>query len=366
MVMKNTIVQVELAGRSYPIEIGSGVIKQLGERLAALGIRQAAIISDDTVAPLYGNAVESSLRAYNIIHKGMITVAAGESSKDFATLQHATESLLAKQIDRQTAIIALGGGVIGDLAGFIASITLRGLPFVQIPTTLLAQVDSSVGGKTGINTPQGKNLVGAFYQPKFVLIDTDMLATLPPRQLRAGYAEIVKYGLINNAEFFKWCEENGQKLLAGDKAAQQYAIELSCRSKAAIVSADEFETTGQRALLNLGHTFGHAYEALCGYSDTLLHGEAVSLGLVQAARLSCELGLCDESVPLRIHAHLAAAGMPTDPRAYGVFTADDVLATMQRDKKTTNGQLNFVLLSAIGQAKLVKNIPADKIRALIH
>ncbi len=364
--MKTKTVTVELGARSYAIDIGQGLLAQTGQYLGRLATKQAVIITDQNVEPLYAAAIQDSLQQSGVILKGIVTVAAGEGSKNFATFQSVCEQVLGFGIDRQTMVIALGGGVIGDLAGFAAASILRGLPFIQVPTSLLAMVDSSVGGKTGINTPQGKNLVGAFYQPKAVIIDIDTLQTLSPREMRAGYAEIIKYGLIKDPDFFAWCEAHGKKLLNKDIIALQHAIEISCHSKAQIVGTDEFEESGERALLNLGHTFGHAYEALCGYSDKLLHGEAVALGLIQAAKLSQIMGLCDETVVQRIHTHLQNTGLPTDPKLFGNFSAADVLACMQRDKKTTDGQLNFILLNKIGSAQMVKNVPTDLVRTVLN
>ncbi len=263
-------------------------------------------------------------------------------------------------------IVAFGGGVIGDLAGFCAAILLRGIPYVQVPTSLLAQVDSAVGGKTGVNARHGKNLIGAFHQPRLVLADTDVLATLPPRELRAGYAEVVKYGLIDQPDFFAWLECHGAALLAGDAAAQQHAIVTSCAAKAAIVAADEREAE-RRVLLNLGHTFAHAYEALAGYGELLLHGEAVALGMVQAFALSARLGLCPPADVARLRAHLAAVGLPTDPRAVrpGGFEAGAMLAAMGRDKKVAAGKIRFVLARGIGAAFVSDQVPFEVLRDVL-
>jgi 3-dehydroquinate synthase len=281
-------------------------------------------------------------------------------------LQELTEKLLAAHIERGTTIIALGGGVVGDIAGFAAAITLRGLPFVQIPTTLLAQVDSSVGGKTGINTHVGKNLIGAFHQPRRVLIDIATLETLPRRQLLAGYAEVVKYGLIGDAEFFAWLEDNAARLLNGDAAARRHAVLTCCAAKAAIVAADEREA-GQRALLNLGHTFAHALEAQTGYSEALLHGEAVAVGLVLAFHLSARLDLCSAGDAERVHRHLAAAGLPADMRklADASWSADDLVAHMERDKKVKDGKLTVVLAHGIGQSFISREVNRDEVGAFL-
>jgi 3-dehydroquinate synthase len=281
----NERVRVPLGERSYDVVIGDGLVDRAGALMAAaLPDRRLVVISDDTVARLYLERVLAGCRDAGFTCETAI-VAAGEASKDVATFQELCERLLATRIDRGTAIAALGGGVVGDLAGFVASVLLRGLPFVQIPTTLLAQVDSSVGGKTGINSRHGKNLIGAFHQPRLVVADIDTLTTLEARQLRAGYAEVVKYGLIGDADFFGWLEENGARLLAGDADARRRAVRTSCAAKAAIVAEDEREA-GRRALLNLGHTFGHALEAETGFGDALLHGEAVALGCVLAFALA--------------------------------------------------------------------------------
>jgi 3-dehydroquinate synthase len=283
-----------------------------------------------------------------------------------ARLDTRRDALLAAGGARSTTIVAFGGGVIGDLAGFCAAILLRGIPYVQVPTSLLAQVDSAVGGKTGINARHGKNLIGAFYQPRLVLSDTDVLASLPARELRAGYAEVVKYGLIDQPAFFAWLEREGPALLAGDPAAQRHAIVTSCVAKAAIVAADEREAD-RRGLLNLGHTFAHAYEALCGYGDTLLHGEAVALGMVQAFALSARLGLCPAADVERVRTHLAAAGLPTDPRAIrpGGFAASAMLDAMARDKKVAAGRLRFVLVCGIGQALLSDQVSPEVLQEVL-
>ena len=287
-------------------------------------------------------------------------------------LERLLDQILAAGVERSTALVAFGGGVIGDLAGFAAAILLRGLDYVQIPTTLLAQVDSAVGGKTGINSRHGKNLIGSFHQPRLVLSDTAVLASLPARQLRAGYAEVVKYGVIDRPEFFAWLEQHGAALLAGDAAAQQHAIVESCRAKASLVAADERET-GARALLNLGHTFAHALEAVAGYGDELLHGEAVALGIVLAARLSVRLGLCPAADAERIRRHFAAVGLPTaramipTPCAINAdrFGAEPLLAAIARDKKVADGRPRFVLLRGIGQAFTGSAVDRAELLALL-
>jgi 3-dehydroquinate synthase len=290
----------------------------------------------------------------------------GEATKSMAQLAELSDRLLDLGVERTTTLVAFGGGVIGDLAGFAAAIALRGLDYVQIPTTLLAQVDSAIGGKTGINTRHGKNLIGAFHQPRLVLSDTAVLGSLPPRELRAGYAEVVKYGLIDRPDFFAWLEAHGGALLAGEPAAQQHAILESCRAKAAVVAADEREL-GARGLLNLGHTFAHALEAACGYGDELLHGEAVALGIVMAFELSARLGLCPEDDARRVRAHLAAVGLPTAlsmVRPEG-FATEALLAAMGHDKKARGGRPRFVLARGIGRAFTGAEVEPAEIEALL-
>ncbi|HER26093.1 MAG TPA: 3-dehydroquinate synthase [Rhodospirillales bacterium] len=331
--------------------IGEGLLDKAGEHLAPLMAGgRAIIITDDTVAPLYLDRVMGSLQKSGIGVSSVI-IPAGEASKKFSQLQDLTDSLFRASVDRSTMIVALGGGVIGDLAGFAAAITMRGLPLVQIPTTLLAQVDSSVGGKTGINSSFGKNLIGAFHQPALVLIDPATLDTLPRRQLLAGYAEMVKYGLIGDADFFQWLESNGTALLDGDKAALRHGVLKSCAAKAAIVAEDELEH-GRRALLNLGHTFGHALEAETGYGEELLHGEAVAIGMVMAFDYSARSGLCPESAAKKVTDHLKTMGLPVDlknlvTRSWG---AERLITHMGLDKKVDNGTLVFILARDIGQA----------------
>lgn len=358
------VLNVDLAERSYPIYIGHDVL-QIFDLLKNHIKKSAIIITDETVAPLHANALEQSLRNADIGILQTIAIPAGESSKSFSSLETLCNQILECGIDRHTTLIALGGGVIGDLTGFAAAILLRGIPFIQIPTTLLAQVDSSVGGKTAISTPAGKNLIGAFNQPRAVLIDLSLLDTLPDRHMRAGYAEIVKLGFINDADFFVWCEMNAAKILARDPAALEQAVLYSCRAKAAIVAEDEREETGLRALLNLGHTFGHAFEAEAGFSDKLLHGEAVALGIVQAFKLSAQLGLCSANDDAaRVRAHFDAIGLPTNWRAYN-FDPEKLIAHMYKDKKAENNQLNFVLADGIGKSRVVKNVSVDQVRTLL-
>jgi 3-dehydroquinate synthase len=361
-----TIVNVGLGERAYDIVIGRGVLRSLGERIAALrpGVR-TAIVTDRSVAGHWLAAAEASLKAANV-PSSPIVVGEGEATKSYAMLEQVSEALIAAKIERNDLVIALGGGVIGDLAGFAASIVRRGVDFVQVPTTLLAQVDSSVGGKTGINSPHGKNLLGAFHQPVLVLADTEVLDTLPPRQFRAGYAEVVKYGALGDAKFFAWLEANRGEIFSGGPA-REHAIAESCRAKAAIVARDERET-GDRALLNLGHTFGHALEAATGFSDRLFHGEGVSVGMVLAAEFSAELGMVAAGDAARLAKHLADSGLPTrlqDIAGFaqqGLADADALMALMAQDKKVKRGRLTFILLKALGQAVIVNDVEPQKVR----
>ena len=314
-------------------------------------------MSDETVARHYVPALKENLTS-NGIRVDVLTVPAGEGSKCFGTLERLLNDMLALTPDRKTTIVALGGGVVGDLAGFAASILLRGVPFIQIPTTLLSQVDSSVGGKTGINTSAGKNLVGSFYQPQLVLADLDTLKTLPPRELRAGYAEIIKYGLIMDGEFYRWCLANASAVLAGDVAVQQHAVLHSCRMKAEIVGADEREG-GARALLNFGHTFAHALEAELGYDGRLLHGEAVGIGMVMACRLSAAMNLISPEVEAQLASHFKALGMPATPRDVAhAWNAKAIASHFAGDKKAEDGALTFVVLDAVGKARVAKGVDA--------
>ncbi len=362
-------VSVALDKRSYPIHIGAGLFGEAAGMICAAGDwRRCAIVTDTTVAELHLDTLQRDLAKAGLAVDPVI-VPAGEASKSFAQLGPLCEALLSREIERGDAIIALGGGVVGDLAGFAASILRRGVALVQAPTTLLAQVDSSVGGKTGINTPQGKNLIGTFHQPRLVIADTDTLDTLPARELRAGYGEIVKYGLLGDAAFFAWLEDNGAALLAGDAEARAHAIEMSCRAKADIVAADEHES-GQRALLNLGHTFGHALEAWAGYSGDLLHGEAVAIGMALAFKFSEQLGLCPPGRYSRVTAHMRAVGLPTamtDLAASGraLPQPDALLAHMMQDKKVSGGRLTLVLVRDIGAAFITRDVPVDRLRRLL-
>jgi 3-dehydroquinate synthase len=359
------IVPVDLAGRGYNVKIGAGLIADAGIAVSALGARRVGIVTDETVAGLHLKSLQSSLRAAQL-ESAAVVVPAGEASKSFPTLERVCGELLAARIERGDVVIALGGGVVGDLAGFAAAILRRGVRLVQIPTTLLAQVDSSVGGKTGINTAHGKNLIGAFHQPSLVLADTDVLDTLPTRAFRAGYAEVVKYGLINDAAFFAWLEADWGSVFQGG-VARARAIATSCAAKADMVARDEFET-GDRALLNLGHTFGHALEAAVGYDDTrLVHGEGVAIGLALAFRFSARLGLISDAEAERVVAHIAATGLPTRigdvPGDIG--DAAHLLALMGQDKKVKAGKLTFILARGIGASFIANDVPPEAVLSFL-
>jgi 3-dehydroquinate synthase len=365
-----TIVDVALENRAYDIVIGRDVLASLGARVAALrpGVR-TAIVTDRTVAKYWLEKTEASLASAGIATSRVI-VDEGEGSKTWDGLEKVSEELIAAKIERNDLVIALGGGVVGDLAGFAAAILRRGVDFVQVPTSLLAQVDSSVGGKTGINSPQGKNLLGAFHQPVLVIADTAVLDTLSPRQFRAGYAEVAKYGVLGDEAFFSWLENNHGEVFKGG-AAREHAIATSCRAKAAIVARDERET-GDRALLNLGHTFGHALEAATGFSDRLFHGEGVAIGMVLAAEFSASLGMIGEPDAARVKRHLAEVGLPThlqDIAGFaqeGLADADALLALMAQDKKVRRGKLTFILLEAVGRAVIVKDVDPSKVHDFLQ
>ncbi len=359
-------VRVDLGARGYDILVGAGLLAAVGRYIRPL-LRhpRVVVITDSNVAPLYLAAVKTALGEADI-ECTAITLPAGEQTKDFAHLEALVEDLLAGKVGRDTTLVALGGGVIGDLAGFAAAITMRGMDFVQIPTTLLAQVDSAVGGKTGINTRHGKNLVGAFHQPRLVLSDVATLDTLPKRELLAGYAEVVKYGLIRDAAFFRWLEVNGLRLCGGDQEARRHAIVTCCAAKATIVAEDEREA-GRRVLLNLGHTFGHALEAQSGFGDTLLHGEAIAIGMVLAFELSARLGLCRPADAKRVRRHLSELGLPVGLRgpADRSWSADGLLAHMARDKKVLGGKLGFVLVRGIGEAFVTHDVDTQDMGAVL-
>jgi 3-dehydroquinate synthase len=362
----SVIVDVALGDRAYDIVIGRNVLQSLGARIAALrpGVR-TAVVTDRTVAKHWLEPAEASLAEAGI-PTSRIIVEEGEISKSYAGLEKVSEALISAKIERNDLVIALGGGVVGDLAGFAAAILRRGVDFVQVPTSLLAQVDSSVGGKTGINSPQGKNLLGAFHQPVLVIADTAVLDTLTPRQFRAGYAEVAKYGVLGDEAFFTWLEKNHADIFKGG-SAREHAIATSCRAKAGVVSRDERET-GERALLNLGHTFGHALEAATGFSDRLFHGEGVAIGMVLAAEFSAKLGMIAEADAVRVERHLAGAGLPTrlqDIAGFaqeGLADADALMALMAQDKKVKRGKLTFILLEAVGRAVIAKDVEPSLVR----
>ncbi len=362
--MSETI-SVNLGPRSYDIEVGSGLLLRAAEFVKPLCRGTIAVVTDEHVAALHLPALLGALRTAGLTATPLI-IPPGEGSKSFEGLAQLCEGLLDLELDRGSLVIALGGGVVGDLAGFAAGILKRGVAVVQIPTTLLAQVDSSVGGKTGINTRHGKNLIGLFHQPRLVIADISSLSTLPARQMRAGYAEIVKYGALGDAAFFAWLEAHGAAALAGDHTALSRAVAHSCRMKADIVARDEREG-GERALLNLGHTFGHALEAACGFSDLLLHGEAVAIGMVLAFRLSARLGLAPEGDAERLCRHLAAVGLPTELSALGPQRVDGqtLIRLMSHDKKAHAGALTFVLARGIGAAFTTQSVPPADLLAVL-
>jgi 3-dehydroquinate synthase len=362
------IIRVGLEGRGYDIHVGLGVLDQAGTLLASVLSNARAVVpvvTDTNVAGIHLPPLLDVLGRSGIEARPVI-VPAGEASKSFAGLERLTGALLDLGVDRSGLIVALGGGVIGDLAGFAAGVLKRGVAFAQVPTTLLAQVDSSVGGKTAINAPQGKNLIGLFHQPRIVIADTALLSTLPRRELRAGYAEVVKYGALGDAAFFDWLEVHGAQALDGDDAAMVKAVAHSCRMKAAIVARDEREA-GDRALLNLGHTFGHALEAATGFSDRLKHGEAVAIGMALAFRLSVALGLAPGQDAERFVRHLKTVGLPAaiadiaGPRP----DAEQLIAHMAHDKKVKDGRLTFVLLRGLGQAFVTSEVPVAAVKDVL-
>jgi 3-dehydroquinate synthase len=361
-----TIVDVALGARSYDIVIGRGVIASLGARMAALRPgAKACIVTDDNVARHHLGAAEAVLSHAGVVHS-RVSVLPGEASKSYRVFEEVCEALIESRIERGDLVIALGGGVIGDLAGFAAAVVRRGLDYVQVPTTLLAQVDSSVGGKTAIDSAHGKNLIGAFHQPILVLADTALLDTLPPREFRAGYAELVKYGLLGDAGFFSWLEQNWRDVFAGGPA-REHAIAMSCRAKAAIVARDERES-GDRALLNLGHTFGHALEAACGFSDRLLHGEAIGAGMALAFEFSARRqGLVAKAEAARAIAHLADVGLPT--RMSDIPgpppSVDQLMDLIAQDKKVKRGMLTFILVRGIGAAFIETGVDAREVRTFL-
>jgi len=358
--------RVELGERGYDILVGPGLIERAGAViLPLLRRRQAVIVTDETVARHHLAPLTASLAEHRIAHHTVV-LPPGEGTKDLAHFGRLVDDILACGIERGTMLVALGGGVVGDIAGFAAATLLRGIDFVQIPTTLLAQVDSSVGGKTALNTSAGKNLIGAFYQPRLVLADTTSLATLPRREVRAGYGEIAKYGLMRDAGFFDWLEADGGAVCDLEPSALTRAVMVSCRMKAAIVAADERED-GDRALLNFGHTFGHALEAETGFGDRLLHGEAVALGMVLAFDFAVRLGLASGQDSHRVRRHLAAAGLPTELAAVGLSgsAADRLLSHMRKDKKVRDGGITLILPRRIGDVFVVRDTPVEQLRAFL-
>lgn len=360
---KTVSVKLPSEPRSYDIIVGDNVLAEAGSLIhLRLGCRPCLVVTDRNVADLYLKRLEAVLVAAGHQLLPTIIVPAGESSKDFTTLQNLISQFFERNIDRQTVIVALGGGVIGDLVGLAAGLVLRGLDVVQIPTTLLSQVDSAVGGKTGINTSYGKNTVGLFYQPRLVLADVTTLDSLNEREMRAGYAEILKYGLILDAAFFHWCQTHGLRLLRGDREAQVYAISKSCEHKARIVSADERES-GARALLNLGHTFGHALETVTGYGGRLVHGEAVAIGYVMAFRLSAGLSLCPPQDAEAVEAHVREVGLPATPPRLSC-DVEELMTLMGHDKKARGGKLTFILARGIGQCFISRDVNPSPVREL--
>ena len=359
------VVDVALGDRSYDIVIGRGQLASLGARIAKLRPgAKVAIVSDQNVAALHLDAAVAAVKGGGA-QVSTVALPPGESTKSFDHLAKLCDELIAQRIERNDVVVALGGGVIGDLTGFAAAIVRRGIDYVQVPTSLLAQVDSSVGGKTAIDSPQGKNLIGAFYQPVLVIADTALLDTLPAREFRAGYAEVAKYGLLGDAAFFAWLEANWKDVFAGGPA-REHAIATSCRAKAAIVARDERET-GDRMLLNLGHTFGHALEAAAGYSDRLLHGEAIAIGMAFAFEFSARRGLLPKAEAGRAISHLAAVGLPTriDQIAGGTATLDRLMELVAQDKKVSRGKLTFILARGIGNAFVATDVDAAEVRTFL-
>jgi 3-dehydroquinate synthase len=360
------VVPVALGARSYEVRIGAGLIARAGAEIAPLLRRKrVAVITDDTVASHHLLALSEALEAEGIA-MAALSIPPGEGSKSWEQYARCSEWLLEQKVERRDIVVAFGGGVVGDLVGFACATLRRGVRFVQIPTTLLAQVDSSVGGKTGINTAQGKNLIGAFHQPSLVLADIAALGTLEPRDFLAGYGEVVKYGLLGDTAFFDWLEVNGPAMAGGDRGLRQYAVKRSVEMKAGIVERDETEE-GERALLNLGHTFCHALEKATGYSDRLLHGEGVAIGCALAFELSQRLGLCAQEAPSRVRAHLRAMGTKVDMADIpgDLPDAAALLALMGQDKKVVDGRLRFILARGIGQAFVAEDVPAETVTAVL-
>ncbi len=364
--MDTRIVTIDLDTRTYDIYIGSALLFRINDFMPEdLHGRGVFIVTDKNVEP-YAQRIEKLLRDDGGAKTNLITLPAGEKTKSFEYVEKVSTFFLENGINRDSLVLAVGGGVIGDLTGFCASIAMRGVKYIQIPTTLLSQVDSSVGGKTGINTKQGKNLVGSFYQPQAVIADLETLKTLPKRELLAGYAEVVKYGLIRNAGFFNWLEQNYQRVLDLDEEALTYILEVSCKAKSEMVEADEREH-GARALLNLGHTFGHALEAAAGYNGDLLHGEAVAIGTVMAFNLSLRMKLCSDEDVLRVISHYEAVGLPTRAAYIDSLSTsvDDLIEIMKRDKKVKDGKMVFVVADGIGEALLRNDVSEKFVRSVL-
>ena len=362
--MRNTI-HVPLGARAYDVRIGTGLIANAGAEIAPLLRRpRVAVVSDETVSALHLDALRAGLGGIEMVH---LALPAGESTKSWPQFTRTVEWLLEQKVERKDIVIAFGGGVIGDLVGFAAAVLRRGVRFVQIPTSLLAQVDSSVGGKTGINAPQGKNLIGAFHQPSLVLADIEVLGTLTERDFLAGYGEVAKYGLLGDAAFFEWLEANGAALAAGDLEKRLHAVTRSVEMKAEIVARDETEE-GDRALLNLGHTFCHALEAATGYSDRLLHGEGVAIGCALAFELSQRLGLCSQEAPSSVRAHLRDMKMKVDLSDIDgdLPDADALIGLMAQDKKVLDGQMRFILARGIGAAFVTADVPRDVLKTVLE
>ncbi|KAB7615617.1 3-dehydroquinate synthase [Amylibacter sp. SFDW26] len=365
--MTHETVHVDLKDRSYDILIGPDLVPNAAKHVKPfLNRNHVAIVTDENVAGLHLQTLQDGLSAEGITSSAL-TLPAGEATKSWPMLEKTVEWLLAEKIERDDVVIAFGGGVIGDLVGFSAAILRRGVRFVQIPTSLLAQVDSSVGGKTAINSPHGKNLVGAFYQPQLVLADVDILGTMTERDFLSGYGEVAKYGLLGDAQFFDWLEENGPALAAGDVEKRIYAVKRSCEMKADIVSRDEKER-GDRALLNLGHTFCHALEAATGYSDRLLHGEGVAIGCALAFETSMRLGLCSQEAPSRVREHLKAMDMKVDLADIPgeLPDADALLELMYQDKKVQSGKLTFIMARGIGEAYVDRDVDLDVVKSVLE
>ena len=365
--LETKVVTIDLDNHAYDIFIGEGLLFRAAELVPEQMMgRSVFIITDKNVEP-YAKNIQTIMQDNRARQVHMITLEPGESTKSFENVQRVSDWMLENNLNRNSYVYAIGGGVIGDLGGFCASIAMRGVPYVQIPTSLLAQVDSSVGGKTGINSQHGKNLIGSFYQPVSVLADLDVLKTLPKRELLAGYAEVVKYGLINDSPFFEWLEQNGERICNLDAEALSYAIEVCTKSKAAIVEADEKEH-GVRALLNLGHTFCHALETAAGYNGSLLHGEGVAIGIILAYELSAAMGLCSQEEIERVEQHFQSVGLPTRVDQIPDFKTDidALMATMRRDKKARSGKMVFILSNAIGDTFVSNDVNEDTVREVLR